>query len=89
MQINFIGQTWKEGNAYVSYAPQLDVSTCGKTQEEARKNLIEAVEGFIEVTQKMGTLQDILKEAGFIKQVKKQYWVAPELIALERFSLAI
>jgi len=35
--IQFNTQIWKEGDMYVSYAPQLDVSSCGKTVDEAKK----------------------------------------------------
>lgn len=87
IQIQFVGEIWKEGEKYISYASQLQVASCGKTKEEARENLIEAVEGFIEVIREMGTLDEILKESGFEKQSRKQYWVAPEILAFERLSL--
>jgi predicted RNase H-like HicB family nuclease len=62
MEINFTTQVWKEGKMYVSYAKELDVSICGRTIKEAKKNLIEAVECFLETAEKMGTLEEILKE---------------------------
>ena len=37
--IYFNSLIWKEGNAYVSYCPQFDVSSCGDTVEEARRML--------------------------------------------------
>lgn len=57
--IQFNAQVWKEGNMYVSYAPQLDISSCGKTVDEAKKNIREAVGLFISEAQKMGTLEQI------------------------------
>jgi len=87
MEINFTTQIWKEGKMYVSYCPELNVSSCGKTIEKARKNLLEAVEIFLEETSKMGTLKEILREAGFVKDNKKK-WKAPELITLERTALS-
>ncbi len=63
--IYFNSLIWKEGNAYVSYCPQFDVSSCGDTVEEARRMLKEAVYLFIEVAQEQGTLQTILEEAGY------------------------
>lgn len=56
---------WKERRVYVSYCPQLDVSSCGDTVEEARVMLREAVDLFIEGAKELGTLQEILDEAGF------------------------
>lgn len=38
----------KEGNGYVSLCPELDVASQGDTIEEARANLIEALELFFE-----------------------------------------
>ena len=58
-------QIWKEGEVYTSYCPELDVASCGKIVSEARKNLREALEIFIDETSKMGTLEEILEEAGY------------------------
>ena len=38
----------REGDGYVSLCPELDIASQGSTREEARKNLLEAVEGFME-----------------------------------------
>jgi len=38
-----------EGDGYVATCPELDVVSQGRTVEEARLNLVEAVEGFFEV----------------------------------------
>ena len=39
----------REGDGYLATCPELDVVSQGKTVEEARLNLVEAVEGFFEV----------------------------------------
>lgn len=88
MEINFTTQIWKEGKMYVSYCPELDVSSCGRTVEKARKNLLEAVEGFLEEAKKIGSLGEILRESGFVKEGQKK-WKAPEWISLEREKLLI
>jgi len=36
-------QVWKEGASYVAYAPELDVSSCAKTANQAKSRLREAV----------------------------------------------
>jgi predicted RNase H-like HicB family nuclease len=56
---------FKEGPTYVAHAPELDVSSCGDTDEEARKNIQDAVRGFLETSAEMGTLEEILLEAGY------------------------
>lgn len=38
----------REGDGFVATCPQVDVVSQGKTVEEARLNLLEAVEGFFE-----------------------------------------
>lgn len=38
----------REGEGYVATCPELDIVSQGRTVEEARLNLVEAVEGFFE-----------------------------------------
>lgn len=64
MEIEFTSQVFKEGRLYVAYARELDISSCGGTPERAKKNLLEAVRLFLEETERMGTLEQILQEAG-------------------------
>lgn len=68
--ILFTAQVWKEGSAYVAYAPELDVSSCGDFPAQAKSRLREAVGLFFEEASQRGTLQDILAEAGFEKRGK-------------------
>ena len=39
----------REGDGYVATCPEVDVVSQGDTVEDARRNLVEAVEGFFEV----------------------------------------
>ncbi len=39
----------REGDGYVATCPQSDIVSQGATMETARLNLVEAVEGFLEV----------------------------------------
>lgn len=39
----------REGDGYVALCPELDVASQGDTIEEARRNLVEALELFFEV----------------------------------------
>lgn len=65
--ISFTSQVWKEGSTCVAYAPELDVSSCGDSPAQAKSRLREAVAAFLEEAGRMGTLSDILAEAGFRK----------------------
>ncbi len=61
-------QVWKEAGTHVAYTPELDTSGCGKTVSRAKSRLREAVALFMEEAERMGTLSDILEEAGFERQ---------------------
>ncbi len=59
LPIEFEGIILKEGRTLISYCPELDVSSCGNTIDEAKKNLKTAVSLFLEEAEKMGTLAEI------------------------------
>ena len=63
--IVFNSKTFREGEVYVSLCPELSVSSFGDTIDEAKASLKEAVEAFIEECEAMGTLEEVLEEAGF------------------------
>ena len=60
-------EIFREGDLYVGVCPDLDVSSFGETIEEARRSLREALEAFLEECEAMGTLVEVLEEAGFIR----------------------
>jgi predicted RNase H-like HicB family nuclease len=64
MEIQFTNQILKEGRTFAAHTPELDVSSCGGTKKKALKNLKEAVRLFLEEAEKLGTLEQILEEAG-------------------------
>lgn len=64
-ELDLTVQVWKEGPAFVAYAPELDVSSCGRTASQAKSHLREAISLFIEEAAERGSLEDILLEAGF------------------------
>lgn len=84
--ITFTVQIFREGKMFVSYAPEFEVSSCGYTLEEAKKNLKDAVTGFLETARDIGTLQSILEEAGYT--YKNKHWLDQELLVMDRLSLA-
>ena len=44
----FTGIIEREGDGYVALCPELDIASQGTTVEEARRNLVEAIELFFE-----------------------------------------
>ena len=59
----------REGDSYVSLCPELDVASQGRTVEEARSNLKEAVELFLETASKEEIQQRLHSEV-FITQLE-------------------
>jgi hypothetical protein len=87
MKIEFTSQVFKEGKMYVAYTPELDLSSCATTQTKAQKNLIAAVQLFLEESEKKGSLSRILREAGFV--LRKSTLVAPRIVLSRRVTLPL
>ncbi len=87
MEIEFTCQILKEGKTFVAYAPELDVSSCGTSRERARRNLLDAVRLFLEEAEKMGTHDQILEEAGYVR--RKQKLKGPKFITAQAVSLPL
>jgi predicted RNase H-like HicB family nuclease len=68
VQANFMlfGVVKRKGDWYVAHCPPLDIATQGKTLGEAKANLIEASELFITSCLERGTLDQALRELGFV-----------------------
>ncbi len=78
---------FKEGGTFVAHVPALDVSSCGATDDEARRNIRDAVRGFLESSADMGTLDEILQEAGYERQGEN--WRAPEFVSVDRLTMSL
>jgi predicted RNase H-like HicB family nuclease len=80
--IEYTIQIWKESNQFIAHAMPLDVISSGRTPEEARQALDEAVRLFLETAAELGTLDEILQEAGY--EFKQEDWISPPWVAIER-----
>lgn len=69
---------FREGEHFVAYSPALDVSSSGKTEQEARRMFAEAVEILFEELTDMGTLDTVLKDLGWTKA--KGHFQPPEIV---------
>ena len=87
MEIQFTTQIFKEGRIFVAHTRELDVSSCGGTQQKALRNLKEAVRLFLDEAERMGTLEQILEEAGYLKRKSKLQ--GPKFITTQRVSLPL
>lgn len=61
---------FEEGSAMIAYCIPFDVSSCGHDLQEARHNILEAIAGFIETCEEIGTLREVLEESDLSKQYK-------------------
>jgi predicted RNase H-like HicB family nuclease len=84
---SFITHIFKEGDTYVAYVPSLDLSSCGATDEEARRNIRDAVRGFLETSSDMGTLDELLQEAGY--EHEDEGWKAPEFVSVDQLTMSL
>ena len=65
--IVFSSRIFQEGDVYAFLCTELNVSSFGDSVEEAKSSLKEAVKFFVEECETMGTLEEVLEEAGFNK----------------------
>jgi len=77
LTVKIICEEESQDAPFVAYTPELDVASCGPTEEKARSNLFEAVAIVLEEAEKHGTLNAVLYEAGF-RRVNK-HWRPPRV----------
>lgn len=81
--IEYRVEVFKEGDQYVGLCPEFNVSSFGDTEDEAEAALREAVGLFVEQCETMGTLQEVLEEAGFRHVLTpEERWVTREPVKL-------
>ena len=86
LTIKVIHEPEAKGSEYVAYSPEFDLSSCGTTTEEARKNLREAIGLVIESCAEEGILSQFLEDAGFRPQ--KKGWELPQ-VSFEPFFVPV
>ncbi len=74
--IEYTVQIWKKGEQFIAHAYALDLMSSGRTPDEARKALDEAVHLFLVTATDMGTIEEeVLQEAGY--ECKEGKWISP------------
>lgn len=81
MEIEYTTRIHKERDVYIAHATELDVSSAGDTIDDARARLREAVGLFVEEAARMGTLGQILDEAGYVDT--GGHWRPPQVLSSE------
>jgi predicted RNase H-like HicB family nuclease len=64
-EFKFFGVIKKEDGWYIAHCPPLDLTTQGRTQSEAKKNLIEASQLFVVSCFERGTFEQAMRELGW------------------------
>ena len=64
-QFELFGVLKKKNGWHIAHCPPLDITTQGRTENEAKKNLIEAAELFFTSCFERGTLEQALRELGW------------------------
>lgn len=87
MRIDCTVQLWRERDQYVAHAMPLDLMSAGRTPDEARRALDEAISLFLKTAMEMGTLEQALEEAGYV--LRDDEWIGPDWVGIERHTLAV
>lgn len=87
LQFNLSVITLKESKRFVAYSPALDLSTSGKTFEEARRRFGEAAALFFEELEQNGTTGEVLGELGWSE--RKNQWEPPIVISQESETITV
>ena len=77
----------REEEYFIAHSPVLDLSTSGKSFEEAKKRFEEVVGIFFEELVNKGTLSKVLGDLGWMKNDKK--WVPPTIVSQESESFRL
>jgi predicted RNase H-like HicB family nuclease len=85
MNIDYTVQIWQEGSQFIAHAMPLDIMSSGSTPQDSREALQEAIELFFATASELGTLSDILAEAGY--KYHEGVWISPTWIGVERHSM--
>jgi predicted RNase H-like HicB family nuclease len=87
MNISIRVEIFKEDDVYVALSPELNVSSFGETIDEAKISIREAIEGFLQECQEMGSLNEVLEESGFLRV--ENNWQSRIPVAEENLALAV
>lgn len=86
-QANLAVTFLREGKQFVAYSPALDLSTAGRSLEQAKKRFTEAAMIFFEECHKMGTLKEVLLDLGW--RGKKDVLTPPAIVAQDYQRVAM
>jgi predicted RNase H-like HicB family nuclease len=87
IRVPYTSQLFEENGQVVALSAELNVSSFGDTAEEALAALQEAVTLFLEECQRMGTLEAVLEEAGYHRDLTEPHkWIYRQPIQINRLE---
>lgn len=90
MQVPYTTQLFQENDQVVALCPELNVSSFGDTLEDALASLKEAVTLFLEECQRMGTLDLVLEEAGYVREPTAPHrWLYRQPVQINRLEAVL
>jgi predicted RNase H-like HicB family nuclease len=63
MDLGFTVRILKEDGTFIAHVPELDVSSCGDTEVDTRRNIADAVQGFLQTAREHGTSTTFSRKA--------------------------
>lgn len=82
LTVNFI----KEGKQVIAYAPALDISTVGKSEEHAKQRFHEIVQMFLKDIAERNVVDQVLTELGWTKTTadnNRAKWAPPSVKSVD------
>ena len=86
LTITIIYEADSKDAPFVAYIPEFDISSCGSTQDEAVKNVKEALTITLDEAEKDGTTDEMLADLGFESPKKGDHTFHPPRVIIESFS---
>ena len=89
MEFKLPAQVKKKGKWFISSCNLLDVHSQGHTREQAESNLKDALATFLLSCYERGTLEVVLREAGFVPAVGRQSKSKPAMRARNEVTVPL
>jgi predicted RNase H-like HicB family nuclease len=62
--IALTAKIYREGDQYVAHCVELDIASCGDTEEEAFENLVDASDVYVATLEETGQIERVFAERG-------------------------
>ena len=88
MQLEITIEIWQKSRWFISKCPELEFISQGTSPEEAKSNLLEAIQIQFEEMTVLGTLEDYLLECGYVRE-NGSFTPQLEMVGFEKSALQV